>query len=160
MSWNEIFWWLAILTLSLALAQLGIPSVLPAFYNRIFKHNRRVHEIMRIFPNFLAILSIIALVVAIVAGLELIIGFGDSIAILIARYFGYLDNITLMAITRILVSLIIVGIAFILLRLIWRLAATLPNRNPSMQQDTTSINEEIRQQLKKIKEENTRSKGK
>jgi hypothetical protein len=151
MSWNEIFWWLAILTLLLAFAQIGIPSVLPAFYNRIFKHNRRVHETMRVFPNFLAILSIIALVAALVAGLELIVGFGNSLAMLIARYFHYLDNITLMALTQIIVSIIIMGIAFIILRLIWRLAATLPSRNPDAQQDTSTINTQIRHHLKEIR---------
>jgi hypothetical protein len=160
MSWNEIFWWFAILTLSLAFAQLGIPRVLPAFYNRIFKHNRRVHEAMRVFPNFLAILSIIALAIALVAGLELIVGFGNSIAMLIARYLHYLDNITLMAITQILVSLVVMGIVFIILRLIWRLAATLPSRNPDVQQDTSIINAQIRQHFRKIREGNAKPKGK
>jgi hypothetical protein len=160
MSWNEIFWWLAILTLSLALAQLGIPSVLPAFYKRVFKHNRRVGEVMRILPNFLAILSIIALGFALAAGLELLTGFGDSLAIIVARYFGYLDNAGLMALTRIVLSLIIVAIAFIVLRLVWRLAATLPSRNPDIPEDTATVNAEIRQHFKEIGEGNNKSKGK
>jgi len=153
MSWNEIFWWLAIFTLSLTLAQLGISNIMPTFYKRVFRHNRRMREAMRIFPNFLAILSIIALVLALAAGLELIMGFGDSLAIVIAKHFGYLDNVTLMVLTQIVLSLIMVAIAFIVLRLIWRLAATLPSRNPEIPQDTGTVNAEIRQHLREIKGE-------
>jgi hypothetical protein len=162
MSWNETFYWLAILSFSLALAQLGISNISPAFYEAIFGHkpNNRMSEIMRKVPNFLGVLSIIALVLAFAAGLRLIIGFGEDLGIFIAEHLGYLDNTTLMLFTWIISSTIMIVIAFWGLRAIWRFAAKLPSRNLDTQQDTKTINVIIQQHLKEIREGNAKTKEK
>jgi hypothetical protein len=158
MSWNEIFWWLAILTLSLAFAQFGVRSLSRAARTWPFKHEvyRWVRKAMKIFPNFLAVLSIAALVVALVAGLELITGLGRDMAVVIARHFGYANNTDLIMLTQIALCLAMLAIIFFILRYLWRFSATLGSRG----QDTASINADIRQHIKEIKDGNTKPRGK
>jgi hypothetical protein len=161
MSWNEMFWWLAILALSLAVAQFGIPNLTPSFWKRIFRwmSSAQIRETMRVSQNFLAILSVIALLLALVAGIELIVGFGSGLAILIAKHFGYSNNAGLIEITQIALCLAIAAIVAFVIRYFWRVAATLPNRGKDIQEDTGTINAEIREHFKKIRGENSKSKG-
>jgi hypothetical protein len=162
MSWNETFYWLAILSLSLVIAQFGVPSISSTFYKRIFGHepSSQVREVMRVFPNFLALLTIIALFVAFAAGLELIVGLGSNLALVVAEHFSYSGNTALMMLTLAVSCGIMVWLAFITLRFVWRSAARLPSRNLGTQQDTGAINAEIQQHLKEIKEGNAKTKGK
>jgi hypothetical protein len=162
MSWNEVFYWFAILSFSLALAQLGISNISPTLYETLFGHkpNTRIREIMRRVPNFLGVLSILALVLAVVAGLRLIMGLGGGLALVIAEHFGYSGNTAFMALTLAVSYSILVGFVFIALRTIWRLAARLPSRNLDTQGDTGTINAEIQRHLKEIRQGNPKTKDK
>ena len=162
MSWNEIFWWLAILTLSLAFAQLGISNLTPSFWKKVFRRmsDSRIREVMRVFQNFLGILSVIALFLALTAGLELITGLGRSLAVLIAKHFGYSDNAGMIGLIQIGLSLAITAFVLAVLWYLWKVAAKLPSRDQDTQEHTGTINAEIRQHFKETKEGNTKSKGK
>jgi hypothetical protein len=150
MSWNETFYWLAILSLALALAQFGVSGISPTFYKAVFRRepNVRLREVMKVSPNFLTIVSIMAFL----AGLWLIIGLAANIALAIAAHFGYSDNFALMTLTLVLSYSFLIGIAFIMLRTIWRAAARLPSRNLDTEADVGTINAEIQRRLKEIRE--------
>lgn len=125
MSWNDTFYWLAILTLALALAQFGISYVSASTYTGIFKRepSKRVREVIRVIPKFLAIISLLALVLALFAGFELITGFVTNLAILLASHLNLLGNAILLSIIAITMWLVLTALVLFFLVFLWRFAA-------------------------------------
>ncbi len=153
MSWNDTFYWLAILTFALALAQLGIPYVSTYLYTGIFKHepNEKVREVIRVLPKFLAILSLLMLGLAGVAGYKLITGFGTNLTILIASHWNFLENTTFLTVILIFIWLVLIAIVLLILAFLWRLAARLPDRSQDGL-DSQQLHEDLKQLIEIIKQ--------
>jgi hypothetical protein len=167
LSWNELFYWLALMSLALAVAQLGIYNIAPTVYERILTQvyerifrreppTGQVHEMVRVLPNFLAVVSIIAIILAIFAAVEIVSGLAESLALLIAKHFGYSgDNMPLL-LTAAGLFIAMAVIVFIGVRVIWKAAARLPSKSRDTQRDIGAINTEIKRHLKEIRGADTK----
>lgn len=154
MSWTDTFYWLAILALSLALAQLGVSHISPSLYTGIFKHepSNRVREVMRVASRFLAIISILALGLALLAVVNLIFGFGTNLAILITHQWHFANNTILSTIIQVLICLALALIVFLIFKSIWRVAARMPDTQQDTSQDRQQLHEDLKQLIEAIKQ--------
>src|SRR5208283_1850142 len=94
MGFNAGAYWLAILALALGGAQFGFANLSARTFSDIFKRepSKRMLHVMRTLPKFLAVMSIISLCLALLAGIELIWGFGGDLGIAIANHLHVLNN--------------------------------------------------------------------
>ncbi len=154
MSWNEATYWLAILALALAGAQFGISNISLSTYKGIFKRepSERMRQIMRTFPKFLAVMSIISIGIVILSAFELLWGFGSDAGLLIARHWNLLSSTTWVIIIQILMVIVMGVILFFILRVFWRMAERLPDSKNNPQQENRQLHNDLQQLIATIRE--------
>ena len=107
---------------------------------------------MRTLPKFLAVMSIISLCLALLAGIELLWGFGGDLGIATANHFHILNKTGWVITLQLIMILIVAIIFFLIVRSFWKTAEKMPDRNDDFKNENAQLHKDLQQLISALKQ--------